>query len=98
MSSSSKSTKNGGREHGVGAGPEDFRTRIIQDHALDDLLPDDGHHYDGRPLCSALGEDLKPVGQENGAHGEKTGELSHSEGEFFPFLFAFFFVLAFYCE
>ena len=90
MSSSSKSTKNGGREHGVGAGPEDFRTRIIQDHALDDLLPDDGDHYDGRPLCSALGEDIKPVGQENGAHGEKTGELRHSEGEFFPFLFAFF--------
>ena len=89
MSSSSKSTKNGGREHGAGAGP-DFRTRIIQDHGLDDLLPDDGDHYDGRPLCSALGEDLKPVGQENGAHGEKTGELSHSEGEFFPFLFAFF--------
>ena len=83
MSSSSKSTKNGGREHGVGAGPEDFRTRIIQDHALDDLLPDDGDHYDGRPLCSALGEDIKPAEQENGAHGEKTGELSHSAGEFF---------------
>ena len=87
--SSSKSTKNGGRDHGAGAGP-DLRGRIIQDHGLDDLLPDDGDHYDGRPLCSALGEDLKPVGQENGAHGEKTGELSHSEGEFFPFLFAFF--------
>ena len=90
MSSSSKSSKNGGRQHGVGAGPEDFRTRIIQDHALDDLLPDDGHHYDGRPLCSALGEDLKPVGQENGAHGEKTGELSHSAGEFFHSCLLFF--------
>ena len=63
---------------------------LSKTHALDDLLPNDGHHYDGRPLCSALGEDLQPVGQENGAHGEKTGELSHSEGEFFPFLFAFF--------
>ena len=90
MSSSSKSTKNGGREHGVGAGPEDFRTRIIQDHGLDDLLPDDGHHDDGRPLCSALGADIKPAEPDNGAHGEKTGELSHSEGEFFRSCLLFF--------